>query len=36
MSWFAIVALFGMPVIALLVGLAMVYMTDPKRTKGRW
>lgn len=36
MSWFAIYALFGMPVIALLLGLAMVYITDPKRNSGKW
>lgn len=36
MTWFAAYALFGMPVIAVLIGFGMVYITDPKRNSGRW
>jgi hypothetical protein len=36
MSLFAAYALFGMPVIAVMIGFGMVYITDPKRNSGKW
>ncbi len=36
MTWFEIYAFFGTPVIALLIGIFVVYITDPKRNSGKW
>lgn len=36
MTWFEIHAFFATPVIALLIGVFMAYITDPKHPSNKW